>query len=261
MTEATALLYGALFLVGIAASTFGSMVGLGGGFIMVPILRLFFGLSPAMAAGTSLMLVVANSGSGSVAYLRQKRVDIRLGLLVAAGGFPGSILGAILVAHVSGGLFDVLYALLLGAVAFDIIRKRGERAGERDERTAIAGARAMPVWRSLLTGLAVGFVSSLFGVGGGVVLVPVLLYFSALPAHAISATSHFAIVLTSPVGLVAQIVQHNIRAAYAIPLVLGGIIGGQIGARLSMRLNSPLLIKFVAIALLVAAVALVLRHL
>jgi uncharacterized membrane protein YfcA len=101
----------------------------------------------------------------------------------------------------------------------------------------------------------------MFGVGGGVVLVPTLLYFSDLPAHAISATSHFGIVLTSPVGLVTHYLQHDIDWSYVVPLVAGGIVGGPIGARLSLKLKSGRLMVFVAIALIVAAFALALRHL
>lgn len=236
------------------------MVGLGGGFVMVPALRLLYGLSPAVAAGTSLILVVANSASGSFAYLRQKRVDVRLGLLIAAGGFPGSILGAIAVAKVSGFVFDILLGVFLTALATDIVVNNEKRLHGRDQAIHLATAGSMPLWRALLTGFFVGFVSSLFGIGGGVIVVPVLLYFSNLPAHAISATSHFAIVLTSPVGLLAHIQQRDINITYGVPLVLGGIVGGQIGAKLSLKLESPLLIKLVAAALVIAAVFLVLRH-
>lgn len=234
------------------------MVGLGGGFIMVPALRIAYGLSPALAAGTSLILVVANSASGTVAYLRQKRVDIRLGLIIAAAGLPGSIIGAILVTRISGVFFDLLFALFLFVVAFDILTNRGKRV--RNEQSVIAGDRAMPVWRSLTTGFFVGLVSSLFGIGGGVVLMPVLLYFSALPAHSISATSHFVIILTSPVGLATHAIQRDVELSYAIPLVLGGLTGGPVGASLSLRLQSPMLVRLIAIAVIGAALALVLRH-
>jgi uncharacterized membrane protein YfcA len=96
------------------------MVGLGGGFIIVPVLRLFFGLSPAAAAGTSLALVIANSGSGATTYLLQRRVHIRTGLFLAAGGLPGSIAGAIAVKNLPGHIFDWLFAafLLIGAAYF-----------------------------------------------------------------------------------------------------------------------------------------------
>jgi hypothetical protein len=110
-------------------------------------------------------------------------------------------------------------------------------------------------------GFVVGIFSSLFGLGGGIVLVPTLLYFSELPAHAISATSHFAILLTSPVGLVVHIAQHDVIGRDVIPLVAGGLLGGPVGARLSLRLKSPQLLIIVAIALVTAAVTLIWRQL
>jgi uncharacterized membrane protein YfcA len=247
-----------LFATGLGASIFGSMVGLGGGFIAVPVLLLFFGLGPAQASGTALALVVANSGSGALTYLLQRRVHVQIGLMVALGGFPGSILGALASARISAQLFDWLFAAFLLVVAFDMIWNRRKRlAGRSEERELITG---MPWHRSLGLGFGVGFVSSLFGIGGGVLLVPSLLYFSDLPAHMISATSHFGIVLTSPVGFATHWAQHDIKWSYVAPLVLGGILGGPIGARLSMRLNQSRLMIFVAAALTIAALALVVRH-
>ena len=226
----------------------------------MPVLRLFFGLSPAEAAGTSLALVVANSGSGTITYLLQRRVHIRLGLLVAAGGFPGSIAGAIAVKHLAPHIFDWLFAAFLLAVAADMVWNSRQRLEGRTDEHDVQQILGMPWPRALLLGFAVGFISSLFGVGGGVVLVPSLLYFSNLPAHAISATSHFGIVLTSPVGFVTHYIQHDIDWSYVIPLVTGGVLGGPIGARLSMRLKSTRLMLFVAAALCIAAFALILRH-
>jgi uncharacterized membrane protein YfcA len=236
------------------------MVGLGGGFIIVPVLRLFFGLPPAFAAGTSLALVVANSGSGALTYLLQRRVHVRLGLLIAAGGFPGSILGTIAVKQLPEHVFDWLFAAFLLTVAGDMVFNREKRLEGRVESHDVATLTGMPWPRALAAGFGVGFISSLFGVGGGVVLVPMLLYFSDLPAHAISATSHFGIVLTSPVGFVTHYLEQDVDWRYVVPLVLGGLCGGPIGARLSLRLKSRRLMLFVAVALAIAAVALVLRH-
>lgn len=249
-------LFGAAFL----SSIFGSMVGLGGGFILVPILRLFFGLDPAIAAGTALALVVANSGSGATTYLLQHRVNVRIGLLIAAGGFPGSILGAILVQHISAVAFDWAFAVLLLLVAGDMIYNRQKRVGNRADDEPVPAMKPMSFRFALLVGFVVGVVSSLFGVGGGVVIVPTLLYFSTLPAHAISATSHFGIFLTSPVGLATHILQHDLKLNYVLPLVIGGLCGGPIGARLSLRLKSPSLLLYVALALIIAAGSLVLHH-
>lgn len=236
------------------------MVGLGGGFIIVPVLRIFFGLGPAEAAGTSLALVIANSSSGALTYLLQRRVHVRVGLLIAAGGVPGSILGAIVVKRIPAHVFDWLFAAFLIVVATDILLNRHKRVGARNEQADIHTILGMPWYAALAAGFGVGFISSLFGVGGGVVLVPTLLYFSDLPAHAISATSHFGIVLTSPVGFLTHYLQSDVDWEYVVPLVAGGLCGGPIGARLSLKLKSQSLMLFVAVALVVAAFALVLRH-
>lgn len=236
------------------------MVGLGGGFIIVPVLRIFFGLDPAVAAGTSLALVVANSGSGAFTYLLQRRVHVHVGLLLAAGGLPGSILGAVIVKNIAPHVFDLLFAAFLLIVAIDMIVNNERRLAKRAEHARIHEVHGMPRTAALLAGFGVGLISSLFGVGGGVVVIPALIYFSDLPVHAITATSHFAIVLTSPVGLVTHYVQHDIDWRYVGALVLGGLLGGPIGARLSMRIKSPYLMSYVACALVAAAVALVWRH-
>jgi uncharacterized protein len=248
-----------LFAAAFLSSIFGSMVGLGGGFILVPMLRLFFGFDPAFAAGTSLVLVVANSASGAATYLLQRRVHVKIGLLVAAGGFPGSILGAIIVRHMSAQAFDWIFAVLLVVVAGDMLLNQRSRAKARAERE-ISRLKGMSYRVALLSGFAVGLIGSIFGIGGGIIIVPTLLYLSELPAHSISATSHFGIVLTSPVGLATHIAQHDIVTSAVIPLVIGGLCGGPLGARLSLRLKSPQLLIFVECALLVAALSLVLRH-
>jgi uncharacterized membrane protein YfcA len=243
------------------ASVFGSMVGLGGGFILVPILRLFMGFSPAYAAGTSLILVVANSASGAFTYILQRRVHLRIGWLIAAGGLPGGILGAILSLHISARLYDAILAILLVAVAIDMAWNAERRMAGRVERDRLYQIKGMSYRAALGLGFVVGIFSSLFGLGGGILLVPTFLYFSELPAHAISATSHFAILLTSPVGLVVHIIQRDIDLHDVVPLVAGGVLGGPVGARLSLKLKSPQLLIVVAIALVTAAVTLVWRQL
>lgn len=237
------------------------MVGLGGGFIIVPVLRLFFGLDPATAAGTSLALVIANSAGGAAASLLQRRIHVRVAVLIAAGGFPGGILGAIAVKLLPAHIFDWLFAAFLLGIAADMILNSEKRLRGRSDVVDVRRVPGMPWPRALIVGFAVGFISSLFGVGGGVALVPSLLYFSTLPAHAISATSQFGILLTSPVGFVTHYLEHDISWYYVIPLVLGGVIGGPIGAQLSLRMKSARLIFFVALALCMAASALILRHL
>jgi hypothetical protein len=237
------------------------MVGLGGGFVLVPILRLAFGFSPAFAAGTSLVLIVANSASGAFTYLLQRRVHLKIGLLIAAGGLPGSILGAIASLHITARLFDTILAVLLVAVAVDMAVNAERRIAGRTEHHRITSIKGMSYRAALGLGFIVGIFSSLFGLGGGIILVPTFLYFSELPVHAISATSHFAILLTSPVGLIVHALQRDVVGRDVVPLVAGGLLGGPVGARLSMRLKSPQLLIVVAIALAIAAGTLVWRQL
>jgi uncharacterized membrane protein YfcA len=247
-----------LFAAAFFASIFGSMVGLGGGFIFVPLLRIIFKLPPAEAAGTSLILVTANSGAGAFTYLLQKRVHVRLGLLFAVGGLPGSILGALLVQHISAHTFDWAFSAFLLAVAADMIFNARRRLHARDEDN-LAERKPMSYRAAIGIGFLVGVVSSMFGIGGGVVVVPSLLYLSNLPAHAISATSHFVLILTSPTGLIVHYFQHDILMRDIIPLVAGGVCGGPIGARLSLKLHSQQLLVLVGIALVFVAVSLSLR--
>ncbi len=250
-----------LFTVALFASAFGAMVGLGGGFILVPVLRLAFGLAPAEAAGTSLILIVASGASGAFAYLMQRRVHLKIGFLIAAGGLPGGIIGAILSLHITPRLFDWILALLLIAVAADMAWNAEKRMRGRPQHEHVHEIKGMSYRAALLLGFVIGIFSSLFGIGGGVVLVPTLLYFSELPIHAVSATSQFGILLTSPVGLAAHAIQRDIDLHDVVPLVAGGLLGGPIGARLSLRLKSPQLLLVVAFALLAVAGSLIWRHL
>src|SRR6516162_8787286 len=172
------------------------MVGLGGGFVLVPILRLLLGFSPADVAGTSLVLIVANSASGAFTYLLHQRVHLRIGLLIALGGLPSGIIGAMLSLRIPARIFDVLLALLLIAVAIDLIWNAERRLAGRPEPQRLQRIKGMSYRGALALGFVVGIFLSLFGLGGGIAIIPALLYFSELPEHVISATSQFAILMT-----------------------------------------------------------------
>jgi uncharacterized membrane protein YfcA len=248
-----------LFFAGVAVSIFGSIVGLGGGFVLVPLLRLFFGLPPALVAGTSLALVVTNNATASITYFFQRRIAVRTALLVAAGGLPGSVLGAALVKRMPVRVFDWLLAILILAVAVNMLRTarfpkiRGHSEGRGDA--------PLPWTWGIVLGFAVGVLSGLFGAGGGVVLIAALFYFTKLSLHEVTATAQFALLFISAFGLGAHGLQHDLAPAYAIPLVLGGALGGPIGASISARLKPKRLTSVVALALVVAALALVARDL
>jgi|SRR5579884_997078 len=253
MTASGALV---LFLVGTAASVFGSLVGLGGGFVVVPVLRLAFGVAPATAAATSLVMVFANTGSATLGYLRDRRVDLRIALPFTAGAVPGGIAGAFAVRAASPQGFDVAYGILMVVLAVLVLRRRALASRAAHERTFAHDPRF-----GIAAGFPLGFFSSFFGIGGGVVSIPVLLIAARMVPHIVTATTAFVVTTTSPIGIATHALRGDVDWAAAAPLALGGLVGGAIGPRIARRVSSPLLISLVAYAFIAAAIGLVIRHL
>jgi hypothetical protein len=255
------------------AATIGSLSGLGGGFLVAPVLRIAFGLPPDQAAATSLVLVLANVASASAAFLRQGRVDVRLATTIGLLAIPGSILGALLVKLAPGAWFDLLYAALLTIFAIDMLRN-GERhstgglrrlpwARQRTFHDKVSGAdytyaESPPL--AMGAGIATGFLSSFFGIGGGVLVVPLLLRVFAMPAHIVTATSHLVILFSAPFGVLTHALTGGINWFDALPLAVGGVAGGQLGARFSRRLSGPVLLRMLAAILTIAAASLIVQH-
>jgi uncharacterized membrane protein YfcA len=266
------LLVAELAAIGAVAGVVGSLLGLGGAFIIIPILRLVFGLPPAETSAVSLVMVVANSLSGSIGYLRNGRADVRLALVVAITGIPASVIGAYLVGKVSLAGFDYLYGAMLVYFFFDIMWRRNRppatgpvNAPDAKERTLVDadGIRytyATSVSLSLACGVVMGLVASFFGVGGGVVFVIFFIALLRMPTPIVTATSTLAIVLTSPAGVLWHVVNGNVDWSYALPLAAGGLVGGQFGPRLALRMSSPQLLTVLAYAMLLAAGTLILKH-
>jgi uncharacterized membrane protein YfcA len=245
----------ALFLVGAGASVFGSLVGLGGGFVVIPVLRLAFGVPPAEVAGTSLVLVFANTASSSIGFWRDGKINPKLALPFVVGAVPTSILGILAVKRFSSTGFDVAYGIMLLVLAGLVLRRRYdtprppvEHRWVYDPRVGVAG------------GLLIGFFSSAFGIGAGFVMVPLLLLAARMPPHIVAATSAFVITATAPVAIVGHAVAGDIDWAIMLPLVLGGLVGGSIAPAVSRRVSSPLLVTLLAAGLIAAAIGLVLRH-
>ncbi len=245
-----------LLAIGFAASIFGSLIGLGGGFVVIPVMRLAFNTPPALLAGTSLVFVFANTGASAIGYIRQKRVDFALAIPLIAGAIPGSVFGAIAVHGFSPTGFDLAYGTTLVLLAVLVLWRRSGNERTPFEKTF---AHRWPV--AIAAGVLVGTFSSLFGIGAGLVLVPLLLVAARMPPHIVAATSGFTILCTSPVGILAQALTHDIDWVSAVPLVAGGIAGGSIAPAIARRVSSRRLITLLAGGLTFAAIALVAKHL
>jgi uncharacterized protein len=243
-----------VFLTGVVASIFGSLAGLGGGFLVVPVLRLFFEIVPAVAAGNALLFVLANTTAASFAFMRRRAVDVERGLIIAAAGIPTSVVGAYVVHLFQPREFDALYGAFLVALAIMVITRRDTKPEPRE----LSPRAKLAV--EIGSGILLGFFSSFFGIGGGIVVVPVLLIYLNLPVHTVAATSAFVVMLTSPAGVIAHGFYGDLELFVAVPLILGGLVGGSIGARLAGRFSAKGLSMLLATMLILAALGLVVKH-
>ncbi|MBV8151020.1 MAG: sulfite exporter TauE/SafE family protein [Candidatus Eremiobacteraeota bacterium] len=244
-----------LFGTGFLASIFGALVGLGGGFLIIPILRLLFNVAPAVAAGNSLLFVLANTIGASITYLRRGVVDVRRGVTIAIAGIPTSVLGAYVVRQVKPATFDTIYGAFLVALAIMVIVR-----GNREPKPRLTSPRVQ-ILLEIAAGIFLGFFSSFFGIGGGIVMVPTLLMFFGMPVHVVSATSSFVVMLTSPVGVITHALYGHIVLTIGLPLVAGGLVGGSLGAYLAKHVSRERLTSLLAGGLILAAIALAVRHL
>jgi uncharacterized membrane protein YfcA len=200
--------------------------------------------------------VFANTAASTAGYLRDRVVDLRLAVPLTISAVPGSIVGVLAVKRFSPTGFDVAYGVVLIALAVLVLGRRRIASRPVAERTFAHDPRV-----GLAAGFGVGFFSSLFGIGGGVVLIPLLLILARLPPHVVTATSAFVITTTAPVGIVTHALGGDVDWMFSLPLLLGGIVGGSLGPPIAKRTSSPNLITLLATALILAAVGLAVRHL
>jgi uncharacterized protein len=242
---------------------YGTLVGAGGGFALVPILLLVYPhQSPAQLTAVSLAVVCANVASGSISYYRLRRIDYRTGLTLAPATIPGAVIGAIVVGAIPRAAFDVVMGGVLILVAgFLLLKPRGQFPLGLNNRWVVSrtlvdsdGNRYQYRFNqalAIMASLGIGFVSSLLGIGGGIIQVPILTSFFGFPAHIASATSQFVQVATSGVGTVTHIVQRDYASFVGVTLALavGVIIGAQAGAAISRRVGGSSIIRLLAVAL------------
>jgi hypothetical protein len=229
--------------------------------------------APEVITSISLAVVFFNALSGSVAYMRLKRVDFRSGILFSAATIPGAILGSLTTSFIPRHLFDLLLGILLVAASV-FLMVHGHK--EKDQGSKILGGSVV---RTLVEAdgttytfsyspavgiglsLVVGYVSSLLGIGGGIIHVPALVHLLNFPVHVATATSHFILAIMALTGTVVHIAtgafHHGIRRTIA--LAIGVLIGAQLGAALSNRVRGVWIIRGLAIALGLVGIRILIR--
>jgi uncharacterized membrane protein YfcA len=257
-----------LIITGFIIGIFGTLIGAGGGFILVPILILSYPeLSPEKITAISIVIVAANAISGSIAYARSGRIDFKAGLLFALFTIPGSILGVLTTQIIPRSTFNVLFGILLVALAVyllfrhnetsthiaeDVNKKRWKHHSLTDN-SGITYNYTYNQTRGIIISIFVGYISPVLGIGGGIIHVPALVQWLQFPVFVATATSHFILAIMATVSVIV----HAIRGSYSDPkilhmvigLIIGVIPGAQIGAWLSHKLKSKTIIRVLAICL------------
>jgi uncharacterized membrane protein YfcA len=253
----------ALFLaLGVAVGLIGTLIGVGGGFIMVPVLVAAYpNATPDQITAISFFTIFANSVSGTVSYARMKRIDYRSGTVFALATLPGSWVGAWLTSRISVGVFEGLLAVMM-AIGATLLLVLGGKEGlkKREEKLAAEGhlAQRVPI-SGLVIGaslsVVVGLVAAMVGIGGGVIHVPAMVFILSFAVHRATATSHFVLAISSCVVTLVHIVHGSLEGYWPVALALacGAVVGAQIGAKLSTRTAPAVIIRGLAVILLLVA--------
>ena len=268
------MIWGLLFVIGLAGATIGSLVGLGGGIIIVPSL-LFLGsytnllpsLTPQLAVGTSIVILIVTGLSSTLAYIKQKKVDYRAGIIFFIGSGPGAYVGALInkyveldVFYVCFGVFIILISVLLSVTKYlkPSQREFGRVHIYEDENGEKHTYQFQGVM-AVIIAFVVGIFSGLFGIGGGSLMVPTMLVLFRFPPSVAVATSMFMVFLSSIVGSVAHIQLGNVEWLWVLALIPGAWIGGKLGAYLNRQLKDQIVIWIFRMLLIVVGIRLILQ--
>ena len=269
-----------LFLLlglGGAVGFLSGVFGVGGGFLMTPLL-IFVGIPPAVAVGSEASQILASSFSGVMAHMRRGNVDVRMGAVLVAGGLVGSAFGVWLfkllrqLGHIDL-VISLAYVLFLGTVgglmfvesvrAWLRTQRRGSSFTKRHRHLWLHGLplklrfHRSRLYISALTPLCLGFLvgilSSIMGVGGGFLMVPAMIYLIGMPTQVVVGTSLFQIAFVTAVTTFLHAVNnHTVDVILALALIVGGVIGAQLGSNAGARLRGEQL-RILLAAIVLAA--------
>ncbi len=267
------LLLGLGGMVGILSGMF----GVGGGFLMTPLL-FFIGIPPAVAVATEANQIVASSFSGLLAHLRRKTVDLKMGTMLLIGGLIGAAVGVVIFNYLKAqGQVDLLvrlcYVAFLGVVgtlmfieSLNAIRKAKKTAGapvkKRRDRGWISklpfkmrfhtSGLYISVIPPIIVGVLVGILAAIMGVGGGFIMVPAMIYILGMPTKVVVGTSLFQIIfVTAFTTLLHATTNFTVDIVLAVLLLVGGVIGAQIGTRIGLKMKAEQLRILLALLVMI----------
>jgi len=270
--------------LGAAVGFLSGMFGVGGGFLLTPLLMLS-GIPPAIAVATGANQIVGTSVSGTLAQWRRGNVDLQMGAVLIIGGVVGAIIGVFLLKILrelgqAGLMISLTYVCFLGIIgalmlweSVNAIRRaragKGGSARRSGQHTWIHGLPFkmrfprsrlyISVIPPLVIGALVGLLASFLGVGGGFIMVPAMIYLLRMPTNIVIGTSIFQIIfVTAIVTLLHATLNHTLDVMLAFILVIGGVIGGQFGVRAGQKLRGEQLRLLLALMVLGVAIRILL---
>lgn len=250
-----------LFLTGLFAGTFGAVLGLGGGAIIIPALTIFFRLPIQVAIGVSLVAVIATSTGAAISYVRAGKADIRLGLTLELTTTVGAVLGAVVAGLVNPRVLYLLFSALLVYNTYSMYRKKDPQ-GEPADVTKPGGVQGYIV-KNLPSGLFfssfAGVLAGLLGVGGGLIKIPVMYLLMGVPLKIAAATSNFMIGVTAAASAFIYYLNGRIDPLVAVPVALGVFAGAAAGIRINSRISTEALRKTFVIVFAYIAVEMALK--
>jgi uncharacterized membrane protein YfcA len=263
-----------LLPLGLLAAAYGTVVGSGGGFVLVPALLYLFPSKPAdELTSMSLTVVLIAGASASVAYGRQRRIDYPTAFLMGSATVPGAVLGAFAIHLLPRPAFEIVFGVLLMGMGGLTLWHRDTAAALhvpsgpgvlRREVTTANGTTyryAYRVWRAVPLATTVAFFATLLGIGGGVVQVPIMADILAIPLPVAVPTSTLMLVFSSGAAVVVHIVNGHLaggNAVMALLMATGALAGAQLGAFLSPHLASTIVARLLVVALALVGIHLIL---
>ena len=235
-----------LIPLGFAAGVLGSMIGLGGGIIVVPVLT-FFGFPPTLAASNSLFAAFSNAVASTISYSRQKRIEYSLGIKLGLLSIPGTILGAYVSSDVTPELFKILFGfVLIASAVYIFLRKKIESS----EKTISKQMMVFAIGASFFAGI----ISSFFGIGGGIIFVPLMVVGMGMAMKKAAPTSQLILLFASFSGVIVHTLLGHSDFLQAGLLAIGSFAGGVVGARLSVDIKERFLQILVSVVIIAAAI-------
>ena len=243
-----------IIIIGFGAGILGSLIGVGGGIIITPALT-YMHFSPTVIASSSLFAVFATSISSTLTYVKRNYVNYWLGIKLALPAIPGSILGGFLTDFVLLDEFKIYFAILLISVGTYILIKN-----KIISRNLNAIPKPFLLATLIFGSFSAGIISSFFGVGGGIIFVPILVIIYKMKMINASPTSQFILLISATIGLLTHIILEHPEYSYGFLLAIGSFFGAQLGSRSIHRINENILSKMLSFSLILIAINLIVDY-